>query len=79
MLEIFELLNPVVFLVSFSVGTYLCYYYSEKEQRVAKKPTPANSNELIYKDKNGECYKYNTNSISCDKKNLQNLVDEESL
>lgn len=33
---------------------------------VIKYPTPENCDRLIYKDKNGMCYKYNTKVVNCD-------------
>ena len=31
-----------------------------------KYPTPNESDKLIYKDKNGICYKYTTKEVNCD-------------
>lgn len=76
MLELFQKLNPFLFLVSFSIGTYLCYYYSPKLQRIVKKPTPANHQQTIYMDEKGSCYRYQTNAIPCTD-SITNLIDEE--
>jgi len=78
MFELFYQLHPFVFLLSFSIGTYLCYAYSPKPQRVIKKPTPANNQQTIYMDSQGSCYRYQTNSIACTK-TIPILIDEESL
>jgi hypothetical protein len=34
---------------------------------VYKYPTPENAGKIIYKDKNGVCYKFSSNSVNCDK------------
>lgn len=78
MFEVFKLINPVIFLVSFCVGVYFCYAMSPQPTVVIKKPTPANSFETIYRDDEGTCYRYNTSSTEC-KDATPILVDEENL
>jgi hypothetical protein len=39
-----------------------------------KYPTPENCGKVVYKDKNGICYKYSTKQVDCDK-NQSRLKD----
>ena len=34
---------------------------------VYKYPTPESAGKVVYKDKNGICYKYSSKEVSCDK------------
>jgi len=78
MFEVFNLIDPMVFLIAFCVGVYMCYAMSPQPKVIVKKPTPANSFETIYKDEEGTCYRYNTVSTQC-KDATPILVDEENL
>ena len=64
-----EKINPVLFLISFCVGAYFCYNKNFDES-VEKKPDPNNADKLVYKKKNGECYKYNINKIHFNQRDL---------
>jgi hypothetical protein len=43
------------------------YFIKPTQKIVYKYPTPENAGKIIYKDKNGICYKYTSKELDCDK------------
>lgn len=69
MLELFDNINPLLFLVVFCLGFYLCNYFSPKPKIIVMRPTPANSDTLFFKEQNNmSCYRYKTISTNCSSK-----------
>jgi hypothetical protein len=51
----------------FIVGIIAILFIKPQQTIVYKYPTPETAEKMIYKDKNGVCYKYNSNKLDCDK------------
>jgi hypothetical protein len=49
------------------IGIIGIIFVKPSKNVVYKYPTPENSGKLVYKDKNGICYKYNAKQLDCDK------------
>jgi hypothetical protein len=54
-------------IVGIIIGVIGIFFIQPQKNIVYKYPTPESADKLIYKDKNGVCYKYNTKSVDCDK------------
>jgi hypothetical protein len=54
------------FIAGLLLGIVGIYFIKPQETIVYKYPTPENAGKLIYKDKNGVCYKYNVKTVGCD-------------
>lgn len=54
-------------MIGIVVGIIGIYFIKPVQNIVYKYPTPDNSGKLVYKDKNGVCYKYDSKAVDCDK------------
>jgi len=64
----FEKLNPLAFLLAFSVGIFMCYITFPKPKVIIRHPTPDNTNDIIYTDEKNNCYKYKVSEVKCPSK-----------
>jgi hypothetical protein len=60
-IKLFPLLSGII------IGLLGIYFIKPIQNIIYKYPTPENSGKLIYKDKNGVCYKYDSSVVDCDK------------
>lgn len=65
MSNIINYLNPLAFLLSFSIGMFIMMIREPVMNVVIKHPNPYNLDN-IYKDKSGECYRYEMKLVECD-------------
>lgn len=56
---------PLIF--GIIIGIVAVLFIKPEKNVVYKYPTPDTAGKLIYKDKNGVCYKYNAKQVDCDK------------
>lgn len=63
MFDYFEL-KP--FGLGLAVGFLLILFFRPQKDTIYKYPHPQTVEQLIYKDQNGSCYKYNVKEVSCD-------------
>ena len=56
----------VPLIVGIIIGIIGIYFVKPEQSIIYKYPTPENSGKLIYKDKNGLCYKYTSKEVNCD-------------
>jgi hypothetical protein len=61
-------LSPFYFIIAFSVGLFFVYITHPAPEIVLKFPSPTNVDTVTYKDKNGQCYKYKADKVTCDDK-----------
>jgi len=57
----------VPFICGVAIGIIAVLYVKPEETIVRKYPTPETVKDLVYKDKNGMCYKYSAKKVDCDK------------
>lgn len=62
---ILDKLNVSYFIISFAVGLFFCYITTPRPDIVMKFPSPGNVGKVTYKDKNGQCYVYKAEKVSC--------------
>ena len=55
------------FLAGLVIGIIGILVIKPEKSVVYKYPTPDNSEKVLYKDKNGICYKYKAVKVDCDK------------
>ena len=60
-----NLIKPTYFFISFAIGILFVYILSPKPEVVVKFPSPYNSGNVVYKDKNDTCYKYQSEKTEC--------------
>ena len=74
MKNIFDEFNLVVFLLSFSFGLLIIEFYDPRKI-VIQSPNPYNYKDLLYKKNNGDCYKYDMTTVSCEnQKNIKQFA-----
>jgi len=64
----------VPFIGGIVIGIIAIMFLKPEQNIVFKYPTPDNCGKVLYKDKNGVCYKYTTKEVDCDK-NQSKLKD----
>ena len=55
------------FLMSFAIGIFIVYILKPAPIVIMKYPNLENAGKLIYKDRNGSCFVYETKEVDCDK------------
>ena len=50
-----------------TVGIFFVYILKPAPMVVTKFPNLENTDKVIYKDRNGTCFKYDTKTVDCDK------------
>lgn len=54
-----------VFFISFAVGLFMVYVFGEDINKVHVYPTPDNVDQILFKDKAGNCVKYSMIETKC--------------
>lgn len=62
---ILDKLNFFYFILSFSIGLFICYITTPQPDIILKFPSPTNAGKVIYKDKAEECYAYKAEKVVC--------------
>jgi len=57
--------NFVTFTLAFIFGIIYIFISTPKPRTIIKYPTPYNSDKLIYKSDNGDCYKFKSDLVKC--------------
>lgn len=63
MLNHFRLLP---FLIGLALGIVGILVWKDKPRLLVKYPHPTTVKDLVYRDPNGVCYKYNAKEVNCD-------------
>ena len=66
MKNLFSYVNPIIFLIAFSLGLLYMEYFDPRVI-VIQNPNPFNYTNISYKKKNGNCYKFEMNTTTCPK------------
>lgn len=59
-----KLINLKVFLISLFIGLVFIWFDNEKK-KITVYPTPSNIDNILYKDKADNCFKYTMEKITC--------------
>jgi len=65
-----KLLGVVQFfplLISFALGIFIIYILKPSPLIIMKYPNLENAGKIIYKDRNGTCFVYETKEVDCNK------------
>lgn len=62
---ILDKINVFYFILSFSIGLFVCYVTTPPPTIVLKFPSPTNSGKVVYKDKAEQCYSYKAEKTAC--------------
>lgn len=62
----FERLNLFYLVISFCIGIGYIYIVTPPPNIIRKFPSPFNTNTLVYKDNDNNCYKYKHEQVACD-------------
>jgi hypothetical protein len=65
--KIIDKIHFFPFLMSFAIGIFIVYILKPSPIIIMKYPNIENAGKLIYKDRNGTCFVYETNEVDCDK------------
>lgn len=60
-------IRPIPLLMGLVIGIVAILFIKPEKSVIFKYPTPDNAGKVIYKDKNGVCYKYSAKAVDCDK------------
>ena len=73
-MNIFNIINIKVFLVSLFIGLVFIYLNDDKK-KINIFPTPSNINEIEYRDKADNCFEYVMENIKCpsDEKKINHI------
>lgn len=64
-MNLFNKLDPIVFMLSLTIGFFIVYIFGPRPTILYQFPTPENADKIIYKDDFKNCYKYDIESVSC--------------
>jgi hypothetical protein len=56
------------------IGIVAVMFVKPEKNIIYKYPTPETAGKIVYKDKNGVCYKYTSKQVDCDK-NVSRIKD----
>jgi|TARA_B110000003_G_scaffold99488_1_gene101634 hypothetical protein len=60
-----KFIDVKVFLLALFAGLFLSYILSPKKRVIYVYPNPSNTDKLRYKDKAGNCFKFQQNEVEC--------------
>ena len=55
------------FLLGLTFGIFFVYILKPPAMVITKYPNVENAGKIIYRDRNGTCFQYDTNIVDCDK------------
>lgn len=58
-------INPYVFIITFCIGIFMCYITQPEPKIIVQHPRPDNTDKIVYKDDNDDCYKYEHEEVDC--------------
>lgn len=71
----FEKLNLFYLVISFCIGIGYIYIITPPPSVVHKFPSPLNTNKLVYRDGDDNCYKYKHKLVNCNV-SPSNILDQ---
>lgn len=63
-MNLFNKLDPLIFILSFSLGLFIVYVISDKPNVLYQFPNP-NNEDVVYEDDAHNCYKYKSLKTKC--------------
>ena len=74
-MNFFNKLDPIVFMLSLAIGFFAVYIFGPRPTVLYQYPNPQNASSTVYQDDLKNCYKYDSNQVSCpnDKKLINQI------
>lgn len=66
-MRFFNHLQLLPFLIGLAIGIFIIYILKPSAIVVVKYPNVDNVDKIVYRDRNGTCFKYETATVDCDK------------
>lgn len=75
-----KFINPIVFIISFTVGLFFVYITGPTPVPIIQYPTLENAGSIVYKDDADVCYKYKPLKVKCpeDNSEIKSMVLQEA-
>jgi len=67
-------IHIIPLILSFIAGIFYVYINSPKPRLIIKYPTPYNSGKYTYKSLSGECYKFKSKQVECNKEAIDQPI-----
>jgi hypothetical protein len=65
-LHFFNKLEPFYLIMGLGIGIFVVYILKPAPMMINKYPNIENAGKVIYRDRNGACFKYETKEVKCD-------------
>jgi hypothetical protein len=65
-MKFFNHLEFLPFMIGLTVGFFIVYILKPAPMVLTKFPNLENTEDLVFKDRNGVCFKYDTKTVDCD-------------
>ena len=66
-MQFFNHLEFLPFLVGLFLGVFVVYILKPAPMVITKYPNLENTKDVVYRDRNGTCFQYETKQVDCDK------------
>lgn len=66
-MKFFNHLEFFPFLLALTAGLFFVYVLKPVPMVITKFPNLENTKEVVYRDRNGACFQYETKTVDCDK------------
>jgi hypothetical protein len=66
-MKFFNHLEFFPFLLALTAGLFFVYVLKPAPMVITKYPNLENTKEVVYRDRNGACFQYETKTVDCDK------------
>jgi len=66
-MKFFNKLRFFPFLFGLAMGIFVVYILKPAPMVITRYPNLENVNDIVYRDRNGACFKYETKTVDCDK------------
>jgi hypothetical protein len=67
-------INILAFMIAFVSGIIYVFLDVPKERVIIKYPTPYNTNKLVYKGIDDNCYKFKVKEVECTQKAIKQPI-----
>ena len=64
-MNLMKFINIPIFLISFALGIFAVYIFTDENRKILVYPTHENAEVLQYRDKTGNCFSIREESVIC--------------
>ena len=77
-MNLLKFINIYAFIISLAFGIFAVYIFNS-DRTIYVYPTPENVNELLYRDKTNNCFKFQVKEVTCPSEGEEGLDNIASL